>query len=65
MPRMDGYALQRRLREQGLLENTRIIALTAFPASAVAANEQEFDSYLRKPIDPFELTENIKALLPN
>ncbi len=65
MPRMDGYSLQRRLREQGLLENTRIVALTAFPASAVSADERAFDSYLRKPIDPFELTENIRALLPN
>jgi len=63
MPRMDGYALQRRLRELGKLDETRIIALTAFPASAVAADEREFDSYLRKPIDPFELTENIRALM--
>ena len=65
MPRMDGYSLQRRLREQGLLGNARIVALTAFPATAVAADEKEFDSYLRKPIDPYELTENIRALLPN
>jgi PAS domain S-box-containing protein len=65
MPRMDGYSLQRKLRELGLLDKTRIVALTAFPGSAVAADEREFDSYLRKPIDPFELTENLRALLPN
>ncbi len=66
MPEMDGYALQRRLRERGALKNTRIVALTAFPASAVAGNEEEFDVYLRKPIDPFELTEKLRQLLvPN
>ena len=66
MPEMDGYALQRHLRERTALKNTRIVALTAFPASAVVGNEEEFDVYLRKPIDPFELTEKLRQLLnPN
>ncbi len=64
MPKMDGYALQRRLRQGGHLEKTRIVALTAFPATAVSADEKEFDSYLRKPIDPFELTRKLRELLP-
>jgi CheY-like chemotaxis protein len=63
MPEMDGYTLQRKLRERGDLANTKIVALTAFPATAVSANEEEFDSYLRKPIDPFELTEKISTIL--
>ncbi|HJT18263.1 MAG TPA: PAS domain S-box protein, partial [Thermoanaerobaculia bacterium] len=63
MPEMDGYSLQRKLRERSDLANTKIVALTAFPATAVSANEEEFDSYLRKPIDPFELTEKISTIL--
>jgi PAS domain S-box-containing protein len=63
MPEMDGYALQRRLRERNKLAATPIIALTAFPASAVSADEKAFDLYLRKPIDPFELTETLSRLV--
>jgi PAS domain S-box-containing protein len=64
MPHTDGYALQRQLRARSDLADTPIVALTAFPASAVSADEKEFDSYLRKPIDPFELTVTLRALLP-
>jgi CheY-like chemotaxis protein len=63
MPGMDGYTLQRKLRERGDLAKTKIVALTAFPATALSAKEEEFDSYLRKPIDPFELTEKISTIL--
>ena len=55
MPMMDGYALQRQLRARRHLVNTPIVALTAFPASAVSGPEAEFNTYLRKPIDPYEL----------
>jgi PAS domain S-box-containing protein len=64
MPHLDGYALQRQLRARSELAKTRIVALTAFPATAIAANEQEFDTYLRKPIDPFELTIKLRDLVP-
>jgi PAS domain S-box-containing protein len=63
MPHADGYELQRRLRERGDLANTRIVALTAFPANVVSADEKEFDSYLRKPIDPFELAARLRELV--
>ena len=63
MPEMDGYALQRKLREQNDLSTTKIVALTAYPANVVSAEEKEFDSYLRKPIDPYELTEKVRELL--
>ena len=62
MPQMDGFALNRRLRERRDLRNTRIVALTAFPAS-MHSGEQEFDTYLRKPIDPMELTSTLSQLL--
>ena len=64
MPHTDGYSLQRQLRARAELANTPIVALTAFPASAVSADEKEFDTYLRKPIDPFELTFKLRELLP-
>ena len=63
MPHSDGYALQRSLRERGDLTHTRIVALTAFPASVVSAEETAFDSYLRKPIDPFELAARLRELV--
>jgi hypothetical protein len=63
MPHTDGYELQRRLRENGHLGKTRIVALTAFPANVVSADEKEFDSYLRKPIDPFELAAKLRELM--
>jgi PAS domain S-box-containing protein len=63
MPQADGYALQRQLRASGRLANTRIVALTAFPANVVSADEKDFDSYLRKPIDPFELAARLRDLV--
>jgi len=63
MPEMDGYALQRHLRQKPQLAAVPIVALTAFPPSAMSVNEREFDMYLRKPIDPFELTERISELV--
>jgi len=63
MPRSDGNELQRRLREQEHLAGTPIIALTAVAPSAASANEERFDEYIRKPIDPFELTDRISELL--
>ena len=63
MPEIDGYALERKLRERGDLAKTKIMALTAFPAMATSGEETNFDSYLRKPIDPWELTERVSEVL--
>lgn len=63
MPTMDGYALQRKIRELPELVHVPIVALSAFPPSIVAADAKEFDSYLRKPIDPFELVDQLNELL--
>lgn len=65
MPEVDGFALQRMLRDRPELENTRVVALTAFPSSATGSAEVEFDAYLRKPIDPFALTQAVwRSLQP-
>jgi len=63
MPHTDGYALQRQFRTDPKLAGIPIVALTAFPATVVSVNEKEFEAYLRKPIDPFELTDQIEKLL--
>ena len=63
MPNTDGFALQRKLRERGDLAKTRIVALTAFPASSVSDSKEEFDSCLRKPIDPYELAQRVSDVL--
>ena len=39
------------------------LALTAFPATVMSGDEKEFDSYLRKPIDPFELAARLHDLM--
>jgi PAS domain S-box-containing protein len=63
MPAVDGFALLRSLRERPELRSTCIVALTAFPSSATGGEEEGFDAYLRKPIDPVELTMTIRGLL--
>lgn len=63
MPKMDGYALQRKIREQPEFAHVPIVALSAFPPSIVAAEENDFDSYLRKPIDPYDLVDQLHQLL--
>ena len=63
MPGMDGWALLRILRARDDLDGVRIVALTAFPATESGGRESGFDMYLRKPIDPFELTECLSELL--
>ena len=62
MPEMNGYTLRSRLRERKELETVPIVALTAFPGAA-AGEESAFAAFLRKPIDPFELTEKLNDLL--
>jgi PAS domain S-box-containing protein len=54
MPRMDGYAFLREVRRRPALAGLKVIALTAF-SGPIPAEEQGFDEYHTKPIDPFEL----------
>jgi PAS domain S-box-containing protein len=57
MPEVDGYALTRLLRERADGAQLKIVALSAFPA--FLDQQSEFDAYLSKPIDPFELVDQI------
>jgi PAS domain S-box-containing protein len=60
MPEVDGYAFVRTLRERGLTTDMKIVALSAFPAGAEPTG---FDAYLTKPIDPFQLVEDVARIV--
>jgi CheY-like chemotaxis protein/anti-sigma regulatory factor (Ser/Thr protein kinase) len=57
MPDVDGYALTRMLRARPDGRQMKVVALSAFPA--FLDQQTDFDAYLSKPIDPFELVEQI------
>ncbi len=59
MPAMDGYAFARELRRRPEAAGISVVALSAFPASAVAGDQTGFDASLTKPIDPFNLIEAV------
>jgi DNA-binding response OmpR family regulator len=63
MPRMDGRAVLRRLREERI--STPVILLTQVGESSerAMALEEGADDYLNKPFDPQELTARIRAVL--
>jgi PAS domain S-box-containing protein len=60
MPEMDGYAFTRALRERPYGRELKIVALSAFPATA--ERRSGFDAYLAKPIDPFRLVDEIARI---
>ena len=65
MPEEDGYAFLRALRSRPAPSNaTPVIALTAFgrPEDRQHALAAGFDAYLKKPIDPEELTSTVLRL---
>jgi PAS domain S-box-containing protein len=59
MPAIDGYALAREIRARDDVASIKIIALSAFPAGAVAREQGKFDAFLSKPVDPFELIDAV------
>jgi CheY-like chemotaxis protein len=61
MPRMDGYTLARRIREE--LPQQKIVALSAFPAGRVGVANAPFDTYLSKPIEPLQLIEAVERVV--
>jgi len=63
MPKMDGYELLRRLRQDGNM--TPIILLSKVGDSAARARtlDSGADDYLNKPFDPHELLARIRAVL--
>ena len=64
MPDFNGYAFISSLRkEQGpQIQNTPVIALTAYPADRDTALASGFNEYINKPFHPGELTSTIKRL---
>lgn len=65
MPEMDGYTLIRALREDPLLRDTVVAALTALsmPGDRDAVLKAGFDAYFAKPLDPETFCRDIAALL--
>ena len=65
MPRLDGYALTRRLREHAETSSIPVILLTARAQESDVARgfEAGADDYIRKPFSPQELTARVEAML--
>jgi PAS domain S-box-containing protein len=63
MPVMDGYTFVRELRSHPATADLKIIALTAFPTGTLATTQSGFDGYLAKPIDPFNLVDEIARIV--
>ncbi|HYU25155.1 MAG TPA: ATP-binding protein [Thermoanaerobaculia bacterium] len=63
MPMMDGYAFVRDLRNRPESADLKIIALTAFPSGMASADASGFDAFLSKPIDPFNLVDEVARVI--
>lgn len=65
MPGMDGLAVLRELRRNGLKRNTRVVLLTAKAQESdfVAGYNLGADDYLTKPFDPDELALQVTETL--
>src|SRR4051794_38271769 len=64
MPRMDGYALARTIRQQPGFDSAKLVALTAWSGETHKrlAREAGFDHYLTKPADPADLQRMLTML---
>jgi PAS domain S-box-containing protein len=60
MPELDGYALTHMLRTRDYGKDMKILALSAFPAGL--GQQNEFNAYLSKPVDPFHLINEISRI---
>lgn len=66
MPGMDGYAVCRKLKEDGHLRSIPVVFLTALRTdqeSRVKALEAGAEGFLAKPFDALELTAQIRAMI--
>jgi PAS domain S-box-containing protein len=61
MPETDGYAFVRTLRARDYGAQLKVAALSAFPARL--DENSGLDAYLAKPIDPFQLVEEIARIV--
>ncbi len=66
MPRMDGFALIKALRQEALVAPIPIILFTAYGTGRLKnLRPLGVNFVLEKPIDPEELTQAVAAVLPN
>ena len=65
MPRLDGYELTRRVREQDSLRSVPVILLTARSQESDVSRGFDVgaDDYLKKPFNPDELVARVRAVL--
>jgi len=66
MPRLNGFEVCRRLRQEPGMEKTKIVMLTVASQEADRAQGQAAgaDDYLTKPFSPLKLLSLVQALLP-
>lgn len=64
MPKLDGYALASKLREEFGFESVRLVALTAWGRAEDRAKAREagFDAHVLKPAEPAILESILKTL---
>jgi CheY-like chemotaxis protein len=64
MPRLDGYAVLRRLRQDARLASTRVVAVTAraMQGDREQALAAGFDGYITKPINAVEVRRCVEQL---
>jgi CheY-like chemotaxis protein len=62
MPKLDGLAACRALRERGALSHTRIVMLTAGSQHERAAHDAGADLFLTKPFSPLDLLRLVDEL---
>jgi CheY-like chemotaxis protein len=64
MPRMDGYEVARRLRQEPGMESTVVVALTGWGQEEDRRRSQEagFDHHLVKPVEPIFLSEFLASI---
>lgn len=63
MRELDGYDLLERIRQAETDRNTPIVAISAFDSPRRANDGQDFDAFLRKPIDPSDFVSRLEAIL--
>lgn len=66
MPRMDGFEATRRIKDDPLLADVPVLALSALamPGERQRALDAGCAAHITKPIDPVEFTEQLRHWLP-